>query len=875
MLACIAQVNHCFTRAFYAGRLWISSVAQGILKLPLSASVFAADCAYHHVFIAELRNVMPKEDVTPEAILEAVKKIEIVSELLDEKNKNNLKMIVEGKVSGGKQIGPYARLLTYAPGEAIMRQGEWGGNTFYLSVEGELDVHVADDAGQQKKVGRIKPGTCFGEMSVLAGVPRNATIIVPANGAAAIVLELVRPALRLLRSLKKFAERVDSTYRIHGLGNAITRIQEDAGESLSATELVALANLAQFMAYGKHHVLVEEGKPIEKLFLIRNGWVRRVRGIPIYRDITEGTGPGALVPEDFLGAGNCLGLEALTGQATWQYSAALMARSEVLEIPLTELRTDRELSEKILKSFSEFSLADDDTSLRERTDKGLLAAAEKEIATGIVDAVNLLVMDMDLCIRCGNCSLACHKVHGQSRLLRRGIHIERPIRPKSKATQHVLSPSVCMHCKDPECLTGCPTGAIFRDPRGQVDIEPKTCIGCFDCATQCPYNAISMVPRNGKTETPQDFLSRMSSVFSFKAPAPEPVVAEGEDMVAIKCNLCESTPLNPQGASRPAYSCEENCPTGALVRVNPQEYFGEIEKTLGLVFRDQTHAIGRNIHKSDPIARLWQIGGALGTIIITALIAFAVWRFGFGSQLGGTWLTMRWVTGLVGLLGIAGAMTYSVRKPVYRRRVGALRYWMLAHVYLGVIAGIVLLIHGGSHGGGLLTLTLMIAFDLVILSGLFGLACYLGVPRIMTSIEGDPLLIEDLEARRQELSTELGTILSKCDDQLRQLIEKKVQRRFRSIVYLLRQYTRREELSALLAKARLEFKSEMLGLDDKTKRNLLLQAIETAVTLRRVEALIYLHRLLRAWIAPHVISTSLMLALMIVHIIQVVFFNVR
>ena len=78
-----------------------------------------------------------------------------------------------------------------------------------------------------------------------------------------------------------------------------------------------------------------------------------------------------------------------------------------------------------------------------------------------------------------------------------------------------------------------------------------------------------------------------------------------------------------------------------------------------------------------------------------------------------------------------------------------------------------------------------------------------------------------------------------------------------------------------MAKARLEFKSEMLGLDERAKRNLLLHAIETMVTVRRVEALIYLHRLLRAWIAPHVISTSLMLALMCVHIVQVVFFNVR
>ena len=821
---------------------------------------------------------MPKENANPDAILEAIKKIEILSELLDDKNKNNLKMIADGKVSGGKQIGPYARLLAYAPGEAVMREGEWGGNTFYFSVDGELHVYVTDDSGEKRKVGAVQPGTCFGEMSILAGVPRNASIVAAPAGGDVTVLEMVRPALRLLRSLKKFAEKVDATYRLHGLGNAIATIQEEAGEALSAVELVALGNLAQFMAYGKHHLLVEEGKPIDRLFLIRNGWVRRVRGVPIFHSNAESTAQSVLIPEDFLGAGNCLGLEALSGQPTWQYSAELMARTEVLEISLVELRADRELCERFRKAFADFSVADDDTSLRARAETKVLAAAEKEITTGIVDAVNLLVMDMDLCIRCGNCSLACHKVHGQSRLLRRGIHIERPQQIGSpigsKATQHVLAPSVCMHCKDPECLTGCPTGAIFRDPKGQVDINTHTCIGCFDCATQCPYNAITMVPRERSPTVPLDLKTQISSLFSFNVQKPAAAV-ESDDMVAIKCNLCESTPLNPSGAARPAYSCEENCPTGALVRVNPQEYFGEIEKTLGLVFRDQTHAIGRNIHKSDPIARRWHIGGVLTTIAIASLIGWAALHYGFNQNLRGTWLTMRWVTGLVGLVGIAGVMTYPVRKPIYRKRAGALRYWLLAHIYLGVLAGIALLMHGGSHGGGLLTSVLMLWFDAVIVTGLFGLFCYLVVPRIMTSIEGDPLLIEDLEGRRAELQGELATIESKGDNQLRDLIKRKVRRHFCSWSYLLRQYLKREELTASLAKSRLLFKHVLAAVDDRDQRNLLLKAIERSATLRRVEALIYLHRLLKVWLAPHVISTSVMLALLLVHIIQVVFFKVR
>jgi Fe-S-cluster-containing dehydrogenase component/CRP-like cAMP-binding protein len=822
---------------------------------------------------------MPKVDTTPKAILEAVKKIDIVSELLDEKNKNNLKMIVEGKVSGGKQIGPYARLLAFEPGEVIMREGEWGGNTFYLSVTGDLDVYVKDDSGVEKKVALLPPGVCLGERSVLAGIPRNATIKVPADAGAATVLELVRPALRLLRSLKKFAEKVDDSYRNHGLANAIAKLQEESGDAFTPLDLVALGNISQFMAYGKHHLLVQEGSPVDRIFLIRSGWVRRVRGAPIYEDITEGTAPGALVPEDFLGAGNCLGLEALQGQEKWAYSAALMARTELLEIPLASLQAEPELCQRLANAFAALSVADDDMGLTRQPNQAGLAAAEKEIATGIVDGVNLLVMDMDLCVRCGNCSLACHKVHGQSRLLRRGIHIERPIELASKATQHVLVPSVCMHCKDPECLTGCPTGAIFRDPKGQVDIDPVTCIGCFDCATQCPYNAISMVPRDGEPVVTPNLLTRLRNLFGSSAP-PAPATAEGEakpedDMVAIKCNLCEHTTLNPEGAKRPAYSCEENCPTGALVRVNPQEYFGEVEKTLGLVFRDQTHAIGRNIHKSDPLAKAWHIGGGLIVLALSALIGWAAWHYGFNQPVRGAWLTMRWVTGLVGLAGIAVVMTYPIRKTIYRRRAGALRYWLLAHLYFGVLAGIVLLMHGASHGGGLLTATLMVSFDAVILTGLFGLAAYLIAPRILTSIEGDPLLIEDLEGRRAELRQEFSDLSAKTDGAARELIEKKIRRHFFSFGYLVRQYTRREPLTASLAKARLQFRNELAAIEDKEKRGLALRAVERTATLRRVDALIYLHRLMKIWVAPHVISTSVMLVLMIAHIVQAGFFVVR
>jgi Fe-S-cluster-containing dehydrogenase component/CRP-like cAMP-binding protein len=824
---------------------------------------------------------MPQEIVKHQTILDAIQSVEIISDLLERHNGHfehelDLEVIAYGRNYNGKKVGPYVRLLAYDAGEEVIRQGEQGGNTFFISVEGTLDVYVGDQSGSDTKVGELQPGTSFGEMSILAGVPRNATIKVPAQ-AKATVLEVSRPALRLLRKLPKFGQKLDETYRKHGLGRTLEDVRQVTGDAFSPELLKKLGNAARFMVYAKHHILFREGDPIDRIVFVRNGWVRRVRGLaylPSMGDLMIG-GLDAEVGVDFLGAANCLGLEGLREDQHWKYTATILQRTEVLEISIPALRADKTLLDTLARTFAGFSLADDIVEIGSGLDRRLVAATEKEIATGVVDGTNLLVMDMDKCVRCGNCSLACHTVHGQSRLLRRGIHIQRPSNYGGVSSEHVLSPSVCMHCQDPECLTGCPTGAIGRFENGQIDIDPKTCIGCSDCATQCPYNAITMIPRKAPVPAPLTRRARLTKWFNIAPPTPPQPVTETDNLLASKCNLCNYTTLNPAGATTEAYSCQENCPTGALVRVNPREYFSEVNSRLGLIYRDQTHAIGRNIHRSDPWARVWHIGGSLLTIALVVLTVLGLRRYGIDESLGGTWLTIRWLTGFVGLFGIAIVMTYPARKQVYRRRAGPLRYWMLAHVYFGVIAGVILLLHGGTRTGGLFTSLLMISFDCVILTGLFGIAVYYICPRIMTSIEGEPLLVEDLRARREELRETLADIGTRSTEELRQFVKRKVRGRFLSFSYLLRQYLKREDLMTLLAGAREEFEAEAKSLQDPVQRQLLLEAIEATVTLRRVDSLIYLHQLLKLWLAPHVVVTSLMLTLMFIHIIQAAFFTVR
>lgn len=51
-------------------------------------------------------------------------------------------------------------------------------------------------------------------------------------------------------------------------------------------------------------------------------------------------------------------------------------------------------------------------------------------------------------------------------------------------------PMSCMHCEEADCVTVCPTGASYkRAEDGIVMVDPEKCMGCNYCAWACPYGA--------------------------------------------------------------------------------------------------------------------------------------------------------------------------------------------------------------------------------------------------------------------------------------------------------------------------------------------------------------------------------------------------
>lgn len=70
------------------------------------------------------------------------------------------------------QLARATTRMLYASGELVVRQGEPGASMFVV-VRGEIVVTI-EPGGQE--VARIGPGGFFGEMSLLTGEPRNATV---------------------------------------------------------------------------------------------------------------------------------------------------------------------------------------------------------------------------------------------------------------------------------------------------------------------------------------------------------------------------------------------------------------------------------------------------------------------------------------------------------------------------------------------------------------------------------------------------------------------------------------------------------------------------------------------------------------------------
>lgn len=101
--------------------------------------------------------------------------------------------------------------------------------------------------------------------------------------------------------------------------------------------------------------------------------------------------------------------------------------------------------------------------------------------------------DLDRCIDCSGCSVACDDAHE----LPLGIRRRRVITLNEGIPgKEVSSTIACMHCSDAPCAQVCPVDCFYVREDAIVLHDKDICIGCGYCLYACPFGA-PQFPKSG------------------------------------------------------------------------------------------------------------------------------------------------------------------------------------------------------------------------------------------------------------------------------------------------------------------------------------------------------------------------------------------
>jgi CRP-like cAMP-binding protein len=114
--------------------------------------------------------------------------------------------------------------ITYNEGHNIIKQGDVG-DTFYLLLDGNVDILLKDEHGDEALVDQLSKRSYFGEMALMGNKRRAATVRV-SHGHSAKVLEL---SAQEFEQLKGSSEQF-KTHVHHAAGTRKREIESKSGQ---------------------------------------------------------------------------------------------------------------------------------------------------------------------------------------------------------------------------------------------------------------------------------------------------------------------------------------------------------------------------------------------------------------------------------------------------------------------------------------------------------------------------------------------------------------------------------------------------------------------------------------------------------------------
>jgi CRP-like cAMP-binding protein/Fe-S-cluster-containing hydrogenase component 2 len=461
------------------------------------------------------------------------------------------------------ELEPALGMRRFNPNEVICRKGEYELDLCFV-LSGVVEL-FDDEAHGRVHVATLSAGMFYGELGVLGGLPRTLDIIAASETE---IFYVPRHALKYLEINPQARSMLADRYREMAVSVAGADLELFRGVPPEfIKELTPKCEIVRYELRGVP--IVKQGEPGDALYIVRDGFVQVLRQEP---DGTEKV-------IAYLRSGDFFGEMALFETGVRWSSVLTAGKCELIKIGGSDfLDLCRRFPEIEVEVRKVIALRHE----QERTITPELSQLLRKMGQlGVIQADALLVMDLDLCIKCDNCVRACESLHGQSRLIRNGIQLGK-----------YLVPSACRHCDDPKCMNACPTGALKRRPEGEIYFQYDMCIGCGNCAIACPYDNIAMID-TPTFDRAQARKSRIMNDPEFFRPYPvashdvadegwfsrlfgrgrqakskrKPALVQAGDVPShvpvafpIKCDLCDGLPF---------MGCVHSCPTGAAIRIDP------------------------------------------------------------------------------------------------------------------------------------------------------------------------------------------------------------------------------------------------------------------------------------------------------------------
>jgi len=451
---------------------------------------------------------------------------------------------------GNSKLPESRDISRYEKGAVSSSTKETGTNIFLQGVPQVLD---------EDRTVLLGPGEMFGEIAALARSPRMTTIY--ADGDAE-VLEIRRQGIRdIRRRIDEFREHIDKLYRERSLKTHIRQtpvfrhLSDDIVEKIADktlfetfgdfdwhTSYKRFVSLPSAERLAKEPIIAREGDYPDGLMMLRSGFAR------VSSEVNHGH-----QTLRYIGRGAIHGFEEIVHN--WRNDTPVGLQNTIRSVGYTDiLRVPSSIIEEfVLPTIPEDrlpkSFAPSGGGVNQPIVSGVNPdsvgsySSDTDINTGLleflvdnryINGTATMLIDLDRCVRCDACVEACTVGHNNNpRFNRHGRRLG-----------NFMVANACMHCEDPVCMLGCPTGAIHRSALGgQVVINDDSCIGCTTCANNCPYDNIRMVEIRDEEG---DFILDEAAGTTV--------------MKATKCDLCLDQPGGP--------ACQRACPHDALVRMN-------------------------------------------------------------------------------------------------------------------------------------------------------------------------------------------------------------------------------------------------------------------------------------------------------------------